>query len=201
METIIRMPTLLSRVNYKNMKWKNGRGETSEIARFPEEDPFLWRLSMAPVVENGPFSLFPGYDRYLTLVEGKGLRIKDEVVHFGEVIKFSGDENISGELIDGKIIDLNLIVRRNLVQVKYEVLKLSGKPYSFYKGVGVAFIFGLSGELNISIGEGSFIVKEKDTLQMDDPKGQVIIISGKGSFVLVELNWENQNRFLRRSIA
>lgn len=186
------MPTLLSRNNYKIMKWKNGRGETSEIARFPEKDPFLWRLSMAPVIENGPFSLFPGYDRYLTLVEGKGLKLKDKVVHVGEVINFSGDEKISGELIDGKIIDLNLIVMRDQVLVKYEVLKLSNEPYTFTKQGKVVFIFGLSGELNISNGDTSLKIKEKDTVQIEDLQGELITIKTNalsGSFVLVDLNW------------
>ncbi len=182
------MPILLNQANYKVMKWKNGRGETSEIARFPETDPFLWRLSMAPVIENGPWSLFPGYDRYLTLVEGKELKLNDKVVYFGEVIKFSGDEKISGELVEGKIIDLNLIVRRNQVQVKYEVIKLSEKPYSFSKQARVVFIFCLSGKLNIS----KFTVMEKDTLQIDEAQGQLITVKANNfnsSFVLVELDW------------
>lgn len=186
------MPKLISQVDYKIMKWKNGRGKTSEIARFPEKDPFLWRLSMAPVIENGPWSLFPGYDRYLTIVEGNGLKLKENVVHIGEVIKFSGDESISGELIDGKIIDLNLIVRRNQVQVKYEVIKLTMDSYSFSKQGKVVFIFCLFGELSISNGKKSFMVEKWDTLQYDDPKGEEIsinAISSNSSLVFVELDW------------
>lgn len=182
------MPILLNQANYKVMKWKNGRGETSEIARLPEADPFIWRLSMAPVIENGPWSLFPGYDRYLTLVEGKGLKLNDKVINFGEVIKFSGDENISAELIDGKIIDLNLIVRRSEVQVKYEVIQLSKKSYSFSKKGKVVFIFCLLGELNIS----EFRVMEKDTLQIEEAHGQLItVVANKinSSFVLIDLDW------------
>ena len=182
------MPKLLSQVNYKVMKWKNGRGETSEIARFPAEDPFLWRLSMAPVIENGPFSLFPNYDRYITLVEGKGLKLKDKVIHIGEVFKFSGDENISGELINGKIVDLNLIVKSNQVQAKYEVIKLSKDPYSFSKQSKLALIFCLSGQLNIS---GGITVKEKDTLKIDELKEKLVVNSWdqESSFVLIELDW------------
>ena len=89
--------------------------------------------------------------------------------------------------LDGKIIDLNLIVRRDHVQVRYEIIKLSEDPFSFVKQGGVAFIFGLAGEQNISIGEISYILKERDTLQMDDPQVQVISISGSGAFVLMEL--------------
>src|SRR5690242_2263309 len=74
---------LLHPHDYRTMKWKNGKGSTAEIAIFPpeaqfSEDPFFWRLSSARVTEGGPFSDFPGYHRYLTLLKGEGLKL-----HFG----------------------------------------------------------------------------------------------------------------------
>ena len=50
------------------MPWKNGGGETAEIAVSPPGaalDDFDWRLSMARVETDGPFSAFPGIDRTL----------------------------------------------------------------------------------------------------------------------------------------
>ena len=61
--------------NYRRMKWKNGGGETTEIALFPENaglNDFDWRISMARVESAGPFSLFPGVDRTLSILEGEG---------------------------------------------------------------------------------------------------------------------------------
>ncbi len=44
------------------MPWKNGGGETAEIAVFPPSadlSEFGWRISMATVSSDGPFSAFP----------------------------------------------------------------------------------------------------------------------------------------------
>jgi len=58
--------------DYRAMAWKNGQGMTREIAREPGDGDFLWRLSIAEVAASGDFSLFPGYDRTITLIEGAG---------------------------------------------------------------------------------------------------------------------------------
>jgi len=51
------------------MPWKNGGGTTTEIAVAPEGaslNDFDWRISMAHVGADGPFSSFPGIDRTLS---------------------------------------------------------------------------------------------------------------------------------------
>ena len=67
---------ILRAENYRRMRWKNGGGETAEIAVFPEGaglDEFDWRISMARVEAGGPFSRFPGVDRTLSILEGEGM--------------------------------------------------------------------------------------------------------------------------------
>ncbi len=52
--------------DYRRMPWKNGSGETAEIAIWPDGvalDAFDWRISMARVAADGPFSAFAGVDR------------------------------------------------------------------------------------------------------------------------------------------
>lgn len=47
---------------YKTMPWKNGGGVTVEIAIHPpgaSVNAFDWRISMATVAQDGPFSSFP----------------------------------------------------------------------------------------------------------------------------------------------
>ncbi|MBV9975040.1 MAG: HutD family protein, partial [Hyphomicrobiales bacterium] len=53
---------------HRRMPWKNGGGETTEIIASPEGaglDEFDWRISMARVATDGPFSRFAGVDRTL----------------------------------------------------------------------------------------------------------------------------------------
>lgn len=69
---------LLRARDYRRMPWKNGGGETVEIAVFPTNagvDAFDWRISIATVATNGPFSIFPGIDRTLSILSGEGMTL------------------------------------------------------------------------------------------------------------------------------
>ncbi|HEV7319218.1 MAG TPA: HutD family protein [Ensifer sp.] len=106
---------------YKRMPWKNGGGETVEVAVFPAGASladFDWRVSMATVASDGPFSSFPGIDRTLSILQGKGMRLmieeRDPVVMTGESapLPFPADAATSATLVDGPIVDLNVMTRR-----------------------------------------------------------------------------------------
>jgi environmental stress-induced protein Ves len=101
--------------------WKNGGGSTTEIAAEPSGaslDTFDWRVSMAQVASDGPFSEFPGIDRTLAIVSGRGLVLtigNDAPVTIegeSEPINFAGDIPTSARLIGGEITDLNVMARR-----------------------------------------------------------------------------------------
>src|SRR4029077_9426905 len=60
----------------KTTPWKNGGGSTTEIATGPAGaslEAFDWRVSMARVTSDGPFSDFASVDRTLAVVKGNGL--------------------------------------------------------------------------------------------------------------------------------
>lgn len=60
----------LKAVDYRAQPWKNGQGETLEIAVDVASDPFRWRLSRATISSSAPFSSFPGYQRTLVILSG-----------------------------------------------------------------------------------------------------------------------------------
>ncbi len=73
-----RMMKRLGTADYRDMPWKNGGGVTRELLKLPHPsvpDRFLARLSIATVTAPGPFSVFPGIDRILTLLEGPGMAL------------------------------------------------------------------------------------------------------------------------------
>ncbi len=73
------MVRLLTPADFHPMPWKNGAGRTTEIAVYPPGaslDAFLWRVSIADVERDGPFSRFPGIDRTIVLLEGGGMRLR-----------------------------------------------------------------------------------------------------------------------------
>ena len=93
--------------------WKNGGGLTREIASLRENSAIVWRLSMADVADDGPFSVFPGLTRILTVLEGNGLRlhIEDQTIEalFGDPVTFQGDLDVNSRLIKGPIRDFNVM--------------------------------------------------------------------------------------------
>ncbi len=48
--------------------WRNGQGQTTEIALAGRPDDFAWRVSLAEVARDSDFSPFPGVDRIIMLV-------------------------------------------------------------------------------------------------------------------------------------
>ena len=65
----------LTPADYTQQPWKNGKGTTTEMWRLERDGALLARLSRASVVEDGPFSLFPGVERNLTVLTGPGFRL------------------------------------------------------------------------------------------------------------------------------
>ncbi|MFJ1613042.1 HutD family protein [Streptomyces sp. NPDC088251] len=111
--------------------WKNGGGVTREIAAFPEGAPldaFDWRVSLADVSRDGPFSSFPGVDRTLTVVEGAGMdlvvggehHIVDEP-HWPH--DFPGDLETYGRLLGGPVANVNVMYRRERTSAEVAVVR------------------------------------------------------------------------------
>jgi environmental stress-induced protein Ves len=79
-------------------------------------DDFEWRVSLADVAADGPFSVFPGVDRVLTVIAGDGLVLevegKTERLQPGVPFAFPGDADVVARLTSGPIRDLNVMVRR-----------------------------------------------------------------------------------------
>ncbi len=109
-------------------RWRNGAGWTREIFAAREtgspENQWQWRLSIAEIDEDAPFSSFPGVDRELVLLSGNGLRLRfadGETVdllppHDGH--RFAGERALAGELLDGPTTDFNLMWRRDAVDAR-----------------------------------------------------------------------------------
>jgi|GEM_PF-2988474 len=122
--------------DYRIQRWKNGLGSTSQLyiqdpsAEFPI-DPYLFRISSARVNSSGPFSLFPGYDRSLVLVEGKSLQL-DEISTYGreplktllpmEEFSFEGERSIYAQADGQDLIDYNVFTKRGAVASQSEII-------------------------------------------------------------------------------
>lgn len=113
------------------MPWKNGGGTTREICKQEDETGVLWRASIATIHQSGPFSLFPGCDRVITLIDGPPVALDFEDGEHSTLERFipqtfSCDRPVSAA-IAGTSHDLNLIWRRDAVAVEHRVQTIQGK--------------------------------------------------------------------------
>lgn len=108
----------LTPAEYTAMPWANGRGTTVEMLRETGPDGgLLLRLSMASVVENGPFSIFPGIERNLTVISGPGFDLVGETRITAAPlipIAFPGDVPIAALGVTGPCDDFNVMTVRAL---------------------------------------------------------------------------------------
>ncbi len=154
---------------YRSMAWKNGQGITHEIAREPAAgESFLWRLSIAEVASDSDFSLFPGCDRTITLIEGVGMELDFDEAPAKRIDRrfvpfdFAGDWHCRCRLIDGPIRDFNLMVDRFRVRAETLVLRLSDTPVEADIAEGKLLVYCGEGELRV----GDFTAEAGDTLSL-----------------------------------
>ena len=141
---------ILRASDYKRMPWKNGKGETAEIAVFPADasiDGFDCRISMAAVVEDGAFSTFENVDRTLVVLEGEGIELSVdgsdpvELRQNSAPHSFAADAPTTARLLGGRITDLNVMVRRG--RATCSVTRRSSGPVEA-AGTGVTLVFALA---------------------------------------------------------
>ena len=105
---------------HRAMPWVNGMGASYEVASDRDvSNHWSWRVAIAPVVEDGPFSQLAGVDRELVVIQGNGIMLdvagKSVNCHPGQVVQFSGDAITFSRLVDGPVVDLGLMTLRNSV--------------------------------------------------------------------------------------
>lgn len=123
---------ILRSSDYQSMPWKNGGGTTTEIwkAASPAGE-MLWRLSIAGVASDGPFSEFPGIDRWIMVISGKGMELAIEGLPTKrldrpfEPLFFPGDAKTDCRLIDGPIRDFNFMIARSFGKGTLQVSRLT----------------------------------------------------------------------------
>ena len=70
---------IIRQADFREGRWRNGMGVSWDIASDPPgAEDFGWRLALAQIDADVPFSLYPGVDRIFVLVEGNGLSLEFE---------------------------------------------------------------------------------------------------------------------------
>lgn len=121
----------IPRSGFRTAAWKNGGGVTHEIARMDDGGALVWRISLAEVGADGPFSSFPGLTRILTVIDGAGLDLESQAGVLPALplspVRFLGDTPIHGRLRGGPCRDVNVIFDARRVLARVSVLGAGGR--------------------------------------------------------------------------
>ncbi|MCA9286605.1 MAG: HutD family protein [Phycisphaerales bacterium] len=169
------MPLLLPASSHRRVPWRNGGGVTDEIAVQPDPcDPsrFAWRISIATIGSAGPFSLFPGVDRILLLVDGHGMLIRigdgawQRIDRPFEPLDFAGEVPVDCRLIDGPVHDLNVMVDRMHWRALVRTIRRPGDGVAG-EAAAARFLVAFHGTVRIGWGDTPFELAHRDALRLD----------------------------------
>jgi environmental stress-induced protein Ves len=177
---------------YRSMPWKNGGGLTTEIVVSPAGaglDDFDWRLSMAKVESGGPFSSFAGIDRTLSVLEGEGISLSIEgkapakLVRASPPLPFPADVSTDAELIDGPVVDLNVMSRRGRCGHSVERIELFG-AMNIDPRARTVLLFSLQGGVEVHA-SAHFELRPRDTVILTAADAPVRLESRQASTLFV----------------
>ena len=163
----------LTDTDYCVMPWANGLGQTVEMIRQEDSDgKLLFRLSMATVTEDGPFSLFPDIERNLTVLSGDGFDLVEDdsgvQYHAGLLspVAFAGDVAVTAKNVTATCHDFNVMTRRCLPKPIVSVVH-KASALTIIQGQQLV-LFALAAS-TVRMPQGEFTLKSYELLLSQQP--------------------------------
>ena len=166
------------------MPWANGRGTSYEIASDRNEaEEWTWRLAMAPVNEDGPFSRIECVNRFLAVVEGAGMLLSVDRKKLQcqpmQVVRFRGDAITEAMLTDGPILDVNLMIRRKEADGEMAIVSEVGLLEV------ASIVVAVGGSAQVQCGDSAIDLERHDSILECDAE-TVSLVSGTVCVVSVK---------------
>jgi environmental stress-induced protein Ves len=187
--------SLLSPTDYQRTRWKNDGGWTTEIARSADDSAtgFRWRVSIAEIESDGPFSSFPGVERDLLLLEGNGVELDIDdasprkLAQRFERVHFAGEAKVDCRLVAGPTRDFNVMARREAVRAEVIARPLVGSMVVFPERGVEWFVHVLAGSATARSDADTLALATGASLVADFGEGgNRIVLEGGGELVLVK---------------
>lgn len=186
--------TRIGPAHYRSMPWKNGLGATTEIARAPQEGELDWRVSIAQVVSDGPFSTFPGCDRVILILEGSGMVLTHHEVETEVVVgplepwSFSGDWTTTCVLREEPIRDFNVITRRGAFTAAVSVM-LIHVPRTIELTANITLFYCVQGSLLFETATPAALEREQTLIleRSSIDASDVVIRPSHGPAIVVQV--------------
>jgi environmental stress-induced protein Ves len=139
---------------------------------------------LAEIAADGPFSVFPHVDRWLTVVAGEGIVLTvggaaPRRLHRGDDIQFPGEADIGCALLAGPTRDLNLMVDRRVARL----VPGGAERRIAAVGDGVTLLYALE-EVDVETDAGRMAIAAGDALIGGG--GGAVIARGRAAWARVE---------------
>jgi len=137
--------------DYREQPWKNGGGLTREIAVAFADDAskrVLWRVSLATIDRDGPFSEFRGYDRTIVALDADPVELEVDgtsvLLERGQAHEFRGEARVACRLRGTATRDLNAMTLRNAFVHDVEIVT-SAQRFVLDEDE-IAFVYAIEGD-------------------------------------------------------
>ncbi|HEY5757714.1 MAG TPA: HutD family protein [Steroidobacter sp.] len=184
---------ILRASDYRRMPWKNGGGETREVLVSPDGaalNAIDWRISLATIATDGPFSTFEGIQRTLCVIRGAGIRLTADhaapelLIEDSEPHTFAGESKTSATLVDGAIVDLNVMTRRDTFRHSVRRLSCDGQ-LRLDVSSSTVIVFCQRGELLIAATGTTGRLQPEDCAVIDGESASIELQSTQPSGLIV----------------
>lgn len=189
----------LSANGYRRLRWRNGLGWTREIhaasMRGGDAGAWDWRLSIAEIEADGPYSLFPGVEREQVLLSGEGLGLDFDgggrrllqPPHGRQ--RFGGSEALHARLQAGRVEVFNLMWRPERVAASLWHRPLVGSMLLFAEPGSTWALHLMAGRATVAGGGDAPLLEAGDTVLLADgaQRGRCLV-EGSGELLLVRVD-------------
>jgi environmental stress-induced protein Ves len=141
--------------------WRNGGGVTRELAVWPAQGEWAWRLSVAEVSASGPFSRFDGITRWFAVLQGAGVVLtvhtpgdsaaagasEHRLTINTAPLCFDGAAATGCQLIDGPTQDFNLMVRNSSLPAR--MVRVHGDFHTAVDATKTIAVYAISTGANV----------------------------------------------------
>jgi environmental stress-induced protein Ves len=175
-------------------RWRNGGGWTRTIARgrigagaAAGDDGWDWRLSIADIESDGPFSTFPGVDRVLVLLDGAGIELafadggRERLLQPLARLAFAGERAVHCALVAGPTRDFNLMWRRDRLHAGLGVTGLAAAVQALADPAPLHALHVVSGSLRLA----GALASAGDTVLLDGrvPDEAAVVVPGQALLI------------------
>lgn len=176
---------------FRAQPWANGGGQTTELAAGPDPELWQWRISLARIEVDGPFSMLPGVRRQLAPLDG-ALEL-----HFDDgerqaaprlgVMHFDGGRPLRCHSPDGPGRDFNLMLRDG-IDGDLLLRPLTGSMVWLPRPATRWFAYLLTGQARVSCGDEQQALAAGHALWIQPEAGTRVLVDGAGEIALVRLS-------------